>query len=315
MTGETEYDSIGGVTHIFHTNTYMHSGSYFHSLGSKKTLAKILLVTLISTLILPGWVAAATGFSYYSDILRAANVIDRDFSSATPITRADAMRIAVGIGGWDTGCSASSTVTCDIEATARTRGLVTSGLGNMNLGIIIRANAIRLVLQARGIAPSSNPSGFSDVDGKMSATYTSYIAKAREIGCIQGTTLFRPFDATTEGEFAKMAVCSIESGTGSTTFSSAPQIPVNPPINTQPGSTPSVVYYGGGGGGSTTIVNNYTSSGLVENFTATGIANFNLANFSGAVNFSTLPSLPLSYGSFYIGNSGSKASEFSTGSA
>jgi hypothetical protein len=220
----------------------------------KKSLAKLLIVSLISTILLPGIVSATTGFSYYSDILRVSNIIERDFSSTDPISRTDAMRIAVGIGGWPTGCSASSTVTCDIESAARARGLVPSGLDNVNLGIIIRANAIRLVLQARGIAPSSNPSGFSDVDGKMNATYTSYISKAREIGCIQGTTLFRPFDATTEGEFAKMAVCSIENDTKNNTFSAAPQTVSNPslsssgvnnsPIKSNP-SSPTVVYYGG----------------------------------------------------------------------
>jgi hypothetical protein len=74
---------------------------------------------------------------------------------------------------------------------------------------VIRANAIRLVLQARKIAPSSNLSGFTDVDGKLSSSYVGYIAKAREIGCIQTSTSFRPFDPVTEGEFAKMAVCAI----------------------------------------------------------------------------------------------------------
>jgi hypothetical protein len=145
----------------------------------------------------------------------------------------------------------SSTVTCDIESSARSRGLVPSGLDNVNLGIIIRSNAIRLVLQARGIAPSSNPSEFSDVDGKMNATYTSYISKAREIGCIQGTTLFRPFDPVTKGEFAKMAVCSLENDMKNTTFSSAPQVSPNTLSNIQPtpstnsSSSSPVIYYGG----------------------------------------------------------------------
>jgi hypothetical protein len=53
---------------------------------------------------------------------------------------------------------------------------------------------------------------------------------------------------------------------------------------------------------------------MVGDFTATGTTNFNIANFSGAVNFATMPSLPLSYGSFYIGNVSNKAIEFSTGS-
>lgn len=213
------------------------------SLRGKKSLVSILLVSLISTLILPGWVAAATGFFYYSDILRASNIIERDFSTSTSITRAHALSIAVGIGGWPSGCSASSSVSCDIEAIARSRGLIASGLGNVNLGIIIRANALRLVLQARGIPPSSNPSGFTDVDGKMNSTYTSYIAKAREIGCIQSGSLFRPFDATTEGEFAKMAVCSVESDEGGLVFSAAPS--QTSPSNNSTTNPPTPIYYGG----------------------------------------------------------------------
>lgn len=152
----------------------------------KKIITFLLLPIFLSSLLAPSLLAAGSeGFTFYSDILRSASIIDRDFSSADTISRGDAMRIAVGIGGWPTGCSVNPSLTCDIEANARGRGLVPSGLGNVNLGIIIRANAIRLVLQARGIAPSMNPSGFSDVDGKLNNTYTSYIAKAREIGCIQ----------------------------------------------------------------------------------------------------------------------------------
>lgn len=155
---------------------------------------------------------SAADFFYYSNVLRASGVIDRDYSSSVAITRNDALRIAVGIGGWPTGCSATPNILCNIESIARSRTLVPSGLENVNLGIIIRANAIRLVLQARGIAPSYFPSGFTDVDGRMNSIYTSYIARARELGCIQSSSNFRPFDATTEGEFAKMALCAIDEG-------------------------------------------------------------------------------------------------------
>ena len=45
----------------------------------------------------------------------------------------DAVRIAVGIGGWPTGCSAIPSLSCDIESIARSRGLIASGLENINL--------------------------------------------------------------------------------------------------------------------------------------------------------------------------------------
>ena len=147
-----------------------------------KIITFLLLPIMLSSFMAPSVLAdTSTGFSYFSNMLRSAHIVERDYSSNASITRSDAIRIAVGIGGWPAGCSVSPSVTCDIETAARSRGLVQSGLGNMNLGIIIRANAIHLVLQARGIRPSTSPSGFSDIDGKMSSVYTSYIAKAREI--------------------------------------------------------------------------------------------------------------------------------------
>ena len=63
----------------------------------KKAVAHLLLVTLLISISLPSVLAlTTTGFSYYSDILRAAGIIERDFSSASQlITRADALRIGV----------------------------------------------------------------------------------------------------------------------------------------------------------------------------------------------------------------------------
>lgn len=155
----------------------------------------------------------------------------------------DAVRIAVGIGGWPEGCAATPSLTCDIESVARSRGLIASGLENINLGLVIRANAIRLVLQARKIPPSTNPSGFVDVDGRLSSSYVGYISKAREIGCIQTATHFRPFDPVTEGEYAKMAVCAIDDSEKTGTMNSAPNTPKIPSPSITPNG--SVVYIGG----------------------------------------------------------------------
>jgi hypothetical protein len=119
---------------------------------------------------------------------------------------------------------------------------------------IIRANAIRLILRAANIGPSSNPSGFSDVDGKLAANYVGFIAKAREIQCIRSADTFRPFDYVSEGEYAKMAVCVLATNDKSITFNSAPTTPSSTSNNSSPSSsspsfTPSSapVYYGGGG--------------------------------------------------------------------
>ena len=119
---------------------------------------------------------------------------------------------------------------------------------------IIRANAIRLILRAANIGPSSNPSGFSDVDGKLAANYVGFIAKAREIQCIRSADTFRPFDYVSEGEYAKMAVCVLATNDKTITFNAAPSVPTTPSNTpsstaTSPSFTPaaSPIYYGGGG--------------------------------------------------------------------
>lgn len=137
----------------------------------KKILAKIMLSIVLLEICTTSLFAATNGFLYFSDILKSQGIIERDYISANNISRLDALRISVGIGGWPTGCSAASSVTCDIPSIARTRGIAFAGLGDVNIGTITRANAIRLVLQARGIPVSTNPSGFSDVDDKITKIY------------------------------------------------------------------------------------------------------------------------------------------------
>lgn len=106
---------------------------------------------------------------------------------------------------------------------------------------------MKLILRSANIAPSSNPSGYSDVDGKVTATYAGYIAKARELKCIQTADKFRPFDYVSEGEYAKMSVCVLASPeTQSGSFSSAPSTPSSTPgVGTIGFPTATPIYYGG----------------------------------------------------------------------
>ncbi len=100
------------------------------------------------------------------------------------------------------------------------------------------------------------------------------------------------------------------------TFPAAPSNP-NPPSSSTPSFIPAPAYFGGGGS-STTVVNNYYTSsftGIIGDFTSTGTANLNNANFTNTVNFSLLPSLPLGYGSMLVGNSANRAIELTAGSS
>ncbi len=65
----------------------------------------------------------------------------------------------------------------------------------------------------------------------------------------------------------------------------------------------------------TAVIENIFSKNIsTENLTATGVVNFNMANFSGNVTFNNLPSIPLSHGALMVGNTGNKASELTAGS-
>jgi hypothetical protein len=207
------------------TNTYT---------AKQRKIALITLAVFIFSLAAP--VMAQIGeFVSYSDILRGRGIIDRELSSNQAITYREALHIGIGVGGYPIGCGPSLSPLCDTDAIARTRGLYTSASENSLTSGVIRANAIRLVMRARGIAPSSLPSGYSDVDGKLAPGYVGYIAKAREMQCIQATDRFRPFDYTSEGEYAKMIVCVLGALSGDATFSSAPSsMPIGNTAPTSP---------------------------------------------------------------------------------
>lgn len=61
------------------------------------------------------------------------------------------------------------------------------------------------------------------------------------------------------------------------------------------------------------IASVFTDTLSSRNLTSTGTADFNNANFSGNVVFTTLPTLPLSHGSLYVGDNADHASELTAG--
>lgn len=108
-----------------------------------------------------------------------------------------------------------------------------------------------------------------------------------------------------------MAVCAIDDSEKTGTMNAAPSLPHTPQTTAGQGGA---VYYIGGGGGNTTIIQNYTLSGTVGDFTSTGMANFYNAGFSGTVSFISLPSIPLTYGALLFGNNLDIATELLGGS-
>jgi hypothetical protein len=57
---------------------------------------------------------------------------------------------------------------------------------------ITRKEAVKILFDARSIAPSLKASLFLDVDNKISKVYIGYISRGREIGCIDSVSYFRP---------------------------------------------------------------------------------------------------------------------------
>jgi hypothetical protein len=63
---------------------------------------------------------------------------------------------------------------------------------------ITRKEAVKSIFDARSISPSSNDSLFLDVDNKIAQIYVGYIARGREIGCIDPVSYFRPDESVSQ---------------------------------------------------------------------------------------------------------------------
>lgn len=164
-------------------------------------------------------VSAASEFATFAEELATAGVINTQSTEAgyrlgDNVTRAEMAKIAVKLGQGEAA-----------ECAGNVFGDVTSSLGDLcgyieaaaDMGIVSKANAkfrpsdlvtraemVKMLLAATGVAPSETSAGFSDVTSAM-GDLAGYINAAVEEGIINAGASFRPNATATRGEAFKVA--------------------------------------------------------------------------------------------------------------
>lgn len=135
------------------------------------------------------------------------------------MTRAETAKIAVKLSGsGTTGCKGNiySDVTsslgdlCEYIEAAADAKIVSREQDQFRASeLVTRAEIVKILLGAVHVAPSSKPSGFSDVPESLS-DLAGYINAAVETGCVKPQPLFSPNAPAVRGEVFKIASCVLK---------------------------------------------------------------------------------------------------------
>lgn len=186
--------------------------------------------------------AATNEFATYAEDLAAAGVINTQSSEAgyrlgDNITRGEMAKIAVSLadesavecmGDVFTDVTASNGDLCGyIEAAAALEIVSSANAKFRPLDLVTRAEMVKMLLSARGVAPTDVSAGFEDVPASMGDLY-GYVNAAVAEGLIKSGTSFRPNATATRGEAFKVASGAYALDTDGT---------VEPPVDTGTGTT------------------------------------------------------------------------------
>jgi S-layer homology domain len=182
---------------------------------------------------------AASEFAMYAEELATAGVINTQASEAgyrlgDNITRAEMAKIAVKLAdGAAAECAGNvfSDVTASlgdlcgyIEAAADAGIVSTANAKFRPADLVTRAEMVKMLLAAKGVAPTDVSAGFSDVTASL-GDLAGYINAGVEEGLLKSGTSFRPNATATRGEAFKVAAGALALDAGT----------VTPPVDT--GST------------------------------------------------------------------------------
>ncbi len=196
---------------------------------------------------------AASEFATYAEDLATAGVINTQAGEAgyrlgDNITRAEMAKIAVKLAdGASAECVGNvfSDVTVSlgdlcgyIEAAADAGIVSTLNAKFRPSDLVTRAEMVKMLLAAKGVAPTDVSAGFSDVPASL-GDLAGYINAAVEEGLIKAGTSFRPNATATRGEAFKVAAGALAIDNGVVTP------PVDNTGSTNTGSTNTGVVVGG----------------------------------------------------------------------
>lgn len=164
--------------------------------------------------------SAASEFAAYADALAAAGIINSQTTEAgyrlgDNITRAEMAKIAVKLNGAEVA-TATDKVFSDVTTaklgdlasyveTAANAGIVSKANAKFRpLDLVTRAEMVKMLMAAKGVATTETSAGFSDVTSSL-GDLAGYINAAAAEGYISTGTSFRPNATATRGEAFKVA--------------------------------------------------------------------------------------------------------------
>lgn len=188
----------------------------------KKVTSTVSVVAVIASAMGSTLVAsAANTFTPYADALATAGIISKQANEAgynlgNNVTRAEMAKVAVNIKKADVK-ECTGKVFSDVTATlgdlcgfveaAAEAGLVNKTAAKFRpLDLVTRAEALKMLLSAKGIAPITEDQGFKDLGSDESLN--GYINAAAKAGIVNKGTAFNPNNTATRGEAFKIAANS-----------------------------------------------------------------------------------------------------------
>ncbi len=166
-------------------------------------------------------VSAASEFAASAELVAQAGIINTQATEAgyrlgDNITRAEMAKIAVKLSGSEAGSCAGnvySDVTsklgdlCGFIEAAADAGIVSKANAKFRPSdLVTRAEMVKMLLAASGVAPTDVSAGFSDVSASL-GDLAGYINAGVEEGCVKAGATFRPNATSTRGEAFKVTAC------------------------------------------------------------------------------------------------------------
>lgn len=187
----------------------------------KKVTSTVSALAVVATAVGSTLTAsAASEFATYADALAAAGIINTQTTEAgyrlgDNITRSEMAKIAVKLNGAEV-VTATNTVFSDVTTaklgdlagyveTAASVGIVSKANAKFRpLDLVTRAEMVKMLMAAKGVATTTTSAGFSDVTSYL-GDLAGYINAAAAEGYISTGTSFRPNATATRGEAFKVA--------------------------------------------------------------------------------------------------------------
>lgn len=204
-----------GLKRLLFTFTFL-MASLFKKVTSTVSAFAVVATAVGSTLT----ASAASEFAAYADALAGAGIINSQTTEAgyrlgDNVTRAEMAKIAVKLNGAEV-VTATDTVFSDVTTaklgdlagyieTAASVGIVSKANAKFRpLDLVTRAEMVKMLMAAKGVATTETSAGFSDVTSSL-GDLAGYINAAAAEGYISTGTSFRPNATATRGEAFKVA--------------------------------------------------------------------------------------------------------------